>query len=67
MQIEAIDDHRLTVSLSANEVRILNNALNEALEALGANPDELATRMGANRDEIRSLLDAVHAAATRMR
>jgi hypothetical protein len=41
------------------ELRILNNALNEVCH--GIDVPEFATRMGATRDEVRALLDRIHA------
>jgi hypothetical protein len=48
------------VTCSAAELRLLNNALNEALEALASDPGELETRMGASVEQVKALLDEVN-------
>jgi hypothetical protein len=49
-----------TVTFSAEELRILNNAMNEALEALAADEDEFSARMGASVPEVKALLASVN-------
>jgi cell division septum initiation protein DivIVA len=46
------------VHLSVQELRILNNAMNETLEAV--DEQEFDTRVGASTDEVSALLDDVH-------
>jgi hypothetical protein len=49
-----------TITFSAEELRILNNAMNEALEALAADEDEFSTRRGASVAEVEALLASVN-------
>ena len=57
MKVNSVLDRSVTVSLSADELLILNNALNEVCN--GIEVPEFATRMGADVDEVRSLLNEV--------
>lgn len=66
MKVEAITEAHATLTLTEDEVGIVNNALNEALEALASSPSELETRMGASVAAVRELLAAVHAVVRRM-
>ncbi|MDT4905636.1 MAG: hypothetical protein QOH52_3652 [Pseudonocardiales bacterium] len=59
MRIISSDSSGASVQLSASELRMLNNAMNETLEALD-NDDEFSTRVGAERSEMSSLLDELH-------
>jgi hypothetical protein len=59
MRIISSDSSGASVQLSSSELRMLNNAMNETLEALD-NDDEFSTRVGAERSEMSSLLDEVH-------
>jgi hypothetical protein len=47
------------VALTLEELRIINNALNEVCH--GIEVPEFATRMGADLPEVKALLDRVHA------
>lgn len=49
-----------TITLTAEELRILNNAINESLEALGSNEDEFQTRMGISTDKATKMLKAIN-------
>ena len=57
MHVISTDDGSATVSLSGPELSLLNNALNETLEAVA--DDELAARVGASGDAVRALLGEV--------
>ncbi|WP_372728403.1 hypothetical protein [Nocardioides sp.] len=59
MQINSTDATQATVTLTDAELRLLNNAMNEALEAL--DDDEFETRVGAERSEMQALLSEVNA------
>jgi flagellin-like hook-associated protein FlgL len=59
MRIISSDSSGASVQLSSSELRMLNNAMNETLEALD-NDDEFSTRVGAERSEMSSLLDELH-------
>lgn len=61
MKIESQAGSEATVTFTAAELRILNNAMNESLEALAADADEFSTRMGAPVEEVEALLVAVNA------
>ncbi|MBL8146565.1 MAG: hypothetical protein JNL34_09295 [Anaerolineae bacterium] len=61
MKIESQAASDATLTFTAAELRILNNAMNEALEALAADADEFSTRMGASVGEVEALLVAVNA------
>lgn len=67
MQVEAITAAHATLTFTEDEVRLVNNALNEALEALASNPSDLETRTGASVAAVTELLAAVHAVVLRMR
>jgi hypothetical protein len=58
MRVISSGPNGATVECSADELRLLNNAMNETLEAL--DDDEFETRVGAGRDAMTSLLDEVH-------
>ena len=60
MKIDSQSATGATITLSADELRILNNAMNEALEALAADEDEFSTRMGVSVAEVQALLGAVN-------
>jgi hypothetical protein len=47
------------VALTVEELRIINNALNEVCH--GIDVPEFATRMGASLPEVKALLDRIHA------
>ena len=61
MKIESQAASDATLTFTAAELRILNNAMNEALEALAADADEFSTRMGESVGEVEALLVAVNA------
>ena len=61
MKSESQAGSEATVTFTAAELRILNNAMNESLEALAADADEFSTRMGASVEEVEALLVAVNA------
>lgn len=57
MRTEKIDRDRVTVELSAVELEILNNALNEVCNGLDV--QEFAIRIGAEKPEVLRLLHRV--------
>ncbi len=50
----------VAVTLTAKELYIINNALNEARELLLGDPDEFQTRMGTNVSELEEVLTKIH-------
>lgn len=60
MKINQIGTTEATITLSGTELMILNNALNETLEALGDDPGEFETRVGATMEEVEALLDSIN-------
>jgi len=54
MKFEQGSDESVTLRLTRNELGILNNCLNEALEAL--DDDEFSVRVGASASEVEELL-----------
>jgi hypothetical protein len=63
MKAETLDASSgyVTITLTLDELRILNNALNETLEVFAGSDSELSTRVGASRDEVQELLRQIHA------
>jgi hypothetical protein len=57
MRLVAQDPNATVLSLSADELATITNALNEALE--GIEEWEFATRLGATRAEVQALLAAL--------
>ena len=53
------DSRSLTLTLTEDEAYILNNALNEVCNGIHIEDWEFQTRMGAEREEARALLDRV--------
>lgn len=56
MKISRTGDGVFELTVSRDELRILSNAVNEALEAL--HDSELSIRMGASSEEIRAVRSA---------
>jgi hypothetical protein len=69
MQIEELGRSSATVTLTADELRAVNNALNEVCNGVGEldNDDEFATRLGVTRQEARELLGNLHELFDRVR
>lgn len=59
MTIKSVANTVALVELNADEIRILNNALNEACNGINLK-NEFETRMGCTVEEARHLLDEVH-------
>lgn len=57
----SVEPGRITLVLSINEVRLLNNALNEVLSGVEIPATAFATRLGGTREEVDHLLVSVHA------
>ena len=57
MHIEQVKKETTTISLSKEELVILNNALNEVCNGLDLN--EFSTRMGAERENVDELLSEI--------
>jgi hypothetical protein len=49
----------VSVSLTRDELLMLNNALNEVCNGVGFEDDEFATRLGFPREQLRALLARV--------
>jgi hypothetical protein len=49
LQVLRMTKSGATLTISADDLCILNSAMNEALEALGGDEDEFRTRMGTSR------------------
>ena len=64
MKVLTVDGSLVTVTLSALDVLILQNALNEVCH--GIDTPELHTRIGAEEQEIRNLLKEVRALYDKM-
>ena len=60
MHVSKLHDHEITVTMSLDELIIINNALNEICN--GINIEEFESRIGASLDEVRSMLGIVGAA-----
>ena len=56
----------VTLTISVDDLGILNNALNETLEALGGDEDEFQTRMGASKMHVERLLESINALLKQM-
>lgn len=61
MYAASVEPGRITLVLSINEVRLLNNALNEVVNGVAIPAASFATRLGGTRDEVNHLLMSVHA------
>lgn len=61
MNPEKITKKEATLTFTAEEMRILNNAMNETLEALGSDESEFQDRMGVSVQKVKELLSAVNA------
>lgn len=61
MYAASVEPGRVTFVLSINEVRLLNNALNEIVNGVGVPADSFETRLGGTRDEVAHLLMSIHA------
>ena len=66
MKTGSVSGNEITLTLSAHEARIVNNALLETLEALAGNADEFSTRVGASIEEVKALLGEVNAAVRQL-
>lgn len=66
MKITQTSASEATITLTGVEIRILNNALNETLEALSSDSDEFETRVGATIAEVEALLAAINPLARKL-
>ena len=57
----SVEPGRVTVVLSIDELRLLNNALNEVVHGVDSPAAAFNSRLGATRQEANDLLAAVHA------
>ena len=57
---ERMADPRFILELTVDELRIVNNALNEVCNGVDFSDAEFATRLGASREEARALLQRVN-------
>jgi len=60
MQSKIDTDKQAVLTLSLDELCLINNALNESLEALGRDEDEFQSRMGDSTDAVKSLLSEIN-------
>ncbi len=66
LQVLRMSRSEVTLTISADDLGILNNAMNEALEALCGDEDEFRTRMGTSRAHVERLLESVNALLQQM-
>lgn len=59
MRLERVSSSEAVTTLNADELRLLNNALNEVCNGVEIAEEEFATRLGATRDEAAALLTRV--------
>jgi hypothetical protein len=59
VQLERHTDKSVTVTLTPDEVVILNNALNEVCNGVDIDDDEFQNRLGHSRANVRKLLQEV--------
>ncbi|MFE6807366.1 hypothetical protein [Streptomyces sp. NPDC057681] len=60
MEIIDVSSEQMTVRLTRDEAVIINNALNELCNGFNLSDDELRTRSGYTREEIRSVLGMIN-------
>jgi len=60
MQSKIDTDKQAVLTLSLDELCLINNALKESLEALGRVEDEFQSRMGDSTDAVKSLLSEIN-------
>ncbi len=65
MDLNHSDGDAVTISMTQAELALINNALNEVTNGLHIEDWEFETRLGASREEARSLLSEVSAAYRR--
>lgn len=61
MKLEKLTKSEITLTLSQDELSILNNAMNESLEALASDENEFKVRMGTSVKNVEDLLDDINA------
>jgi hypothetical protein len=66
LQVLNTTNKDVTLTISVDDLGILNNAMNETLEALGGNEDEFQTRMGASKMHVERLLFSINALLKQM-
>jgi hypothetical protein len=66
MKLEKRTATEVTLTLTADELRLLNNAMNESLEALGEDEEEFQNRMGSSSQKVEELLTAVNTLVQQM-
>lgn len=57
MHVSKLQDNEITVTMSLDELIVINNALNEICN--GIDIEEFESRIGARLDEVRSMLGIV--------
>mgnify|MGYP001345716305 CR=1 FL=1 len=60
MKLDKLTKAEITLTLTVEEMRILNNAMNETLEELGGDENEFETRMGNSKQKVQELLSAIN-------
>ena len=61
MYAAAVEPGRVTMVVSVEELRLLNNALNEVVNGVEISSAAFNSRLGATRDQANQLLASVHA------
>jgi hypothetical protein len=56
----SVNGHEITLVLDLDELRLVNNALNEILHGVGMADAELTTRLGGSRERAKRLLAELH-------
>jgi hypothetical protein len=59
VQVQRHNDKSVTVTLTPDEVVILNNSLNEICNGVNFDDDEFLTRLGYPRKRVKELLQAM--------
>jgi hypothetical protein len=60
MYAASVEPGRVTLALSIDEVRWINNALNEVTHGLDIAEPAFVSRLGGSREELENLLHSVH-------
>lgn len=61
MKLEKLTKSEITLTLTQDELSILNNAMNESLEALAGDENEFEIRMGTSIKSVEDLLESINA------
>jgi len=61
MKLEKLTKSEISITLTQDELSILNNAMNESLEALAGDENEFKARMGTSIKNVEDLLESINA------